>query len=166
MTRTVLPRTFDIDRILKDQERRIKVLEQRMHRLGGDTVGLFQAKSVNVQNAPGTTASCRYLRLGDLVVANFSATLGGAVTGEMRVDLPTDSSDFGTNLLPVGLFVAQVAVASGLNVFKGNAMLHADDYVRIVEQGTGAGGTWNATAPFTWAAGDRLRGMIVYEGVS
>ena len=56
--------------------------------------------------------------------------------------------------------------ASGLNVFKGNAHLHADNYVRITAQGATAGGVWNATTPFTWAAGDRLRGMTIYEAAT
>lgn len=166
MSRTVIPRQFDLNRIIKDHERRIRVLEQRMNRLGGDTVGLFQTKTVNVNNASGTTASCMYLRVGDLVIANFTATLAGVVTGEFQVDLPTNASDFGTSMLPMGLFISQPAAASGLNVFKGNAHLHADNYVRITAQGATAGGVWNATTPFTWAAGDRLRGMTIYEAAT
>lgn len=120
----------------------------------------FTPTYTNVTLGTGPTNVARYSRVGRLIRAEYSLTLGtgGSVTGTIVCSLPVAAQ---------GTTVPHKGTAAGIQgSTRRGAMVDLNSVNDFIYIQPDNGALWAATAPFTWAAGNILRTEITYEAAS
>lgn len=120
----------------------------------------FTPTYTNVTLGTGPTNVARYCRVGRLIRAEYSLTLGtgGSVSSTIVASLPVAAQ---------GVTVPHKGTAVGLQgSTRRSAMCDLNSVNDFIYIQSDNGALWAAAAPFTWAAGNILRTEIVYEAAS
>jgi len=114
----------------------------------------------NTTLGTGFTRFGRYLAFGKLVVGvgGFVLGTGGANTGTLTMSLPFTAGTTGADWV----FAGRAYKSGGSNAASGLGVIVDGESIgkNIVTLGVDF---WNATRPFTWAAGDSFRSIFVFE---
>lgn len=113
----------------------------------------------------GSSATGKYLRLGNLVIARFFITFGtsgvAAGSGTYRVSLPINSAAHGEMSGSLFLYDSSAAAGTSAGMFSYDA---AASYVQMLyPTATTTYSVVSNSAPWTWAASDQIRGFFYYE---
>lgn len=101
---------------------------------------------------------CRYVQIGKTIIVYISITNGSSTTyqaGNMTISLPVTTQSFGA----IGNVYFEDAGISGYQ----GIFLPATNSTVILR--TIANGTVTNTVPFTWASGDFIQGILMYEAL-
>lgn len=109
--------------------------------------------------------TCRYNQIGKLVTASFSFTSGSTTTyqsGNLTFSLPVPAIDISA------LFIGPAYLEdAGTQAYPGNFWFANTTTGQIVFHEVVGSAVCRSlvtnTAPFTWAAGDKIQGTLVYE---
>jgi hypothetical protein len=121
------------------------------------TAGVFTDFSPSCRwSAYGSFDFVRYAEVNKIVFLKFQFTLTGAPSGTFEFDQPV-VEDAGT---------ATVGSSGSAELIDADGSNHPSFcYMTgtVIRIAVGTGGTVNSTTPFTWASGDQIRGLMIYE---
>lgn len=124
--------------------------------LNGAAIGNWTSftPGVNPSNLPGAWTTAKYKRMGGDIYLELVYTASGAGTGGILVGLNPIIAPLGLTIISTGTGQLAVALKSGA--------YRVDGVYDTANLFTVTGGSWSATVPFTWAAGDAIELKLSY----
>lgn len=119
----------------------------------------------NVNLGTGGTNIMRYRKLGSTIRVQGVIVLGtgASVTGDITITLPSAANMFSGAPMPFGTAIGMDASGSG-NTYRRLAFVHVQSGTTTVKfMMTSDANYFNASGPWTWAAGDSVRYSFEYE---
>jgi hypothetical protein len=113
--------------------------------------------STNSWSSAGSFDFVRYAEVNKIVFVKFKFTLTGTPTGVFQFSQPVVEVSGDSPAGAVG--TAQLRDSSAGTGYVGFLFMSGDN-IRIITSGLS---NVLPTAPFTWASGDSLRGLMIYE---
>ena len=129
--------------------------------LGGFWTPYTPIVTASTTSPSGWVTTGGWYRVGATVVARFALTAGSSVSagsGTYRVSLPVDAMTGDHVAGTVWLLDSSTG-----NAWNAQAWIAAAGYAQIRYGAGGVGASVTGAAPWTWASGDTISGLVMFE---